>query len=484
MFSNLGFNSFPFLIFFLPTVYIVYRSLLGTRFVNYWLCAASLFFYASSGIWYLLPLLFTCIFDFIVGRLIDPELRFRHRHGLFAASVTIQIGLLAIFKYYDWLSGDWNAFVQSAGFSLLLPAHTFFLPPGISFYTFHTISYTADIYRGRFKPHDSLIDYVTFVAFFPQLVAGPIARASDLLPQFAAKRPPITAAQWEAALWLIAWGLFKKVVLADNFSHLVGVAEAGIKPTNVVPGAGLLFAYAFAGQIYCDFSAYTDIARGVAKLFNIELPRNFRTPYFSMSPSEFWTRWHISLSSWLRDYLYIPLGGNREGRLKTLRNLTITMFLGGLWHGAGIGFIIWGLYHGLLLVIYHVGAIEQRILSLLGSRLGRIVAIVLMFHLVCAGWIFFRASGNELLPAFRSIGQLLTGSAPDWQMVKDVGWGLVLFGLPLALTEYAAWRRDVEFVDLYHEWRWLQRSIAYVAIFYALIFFGARLQNEFIYFRF
>ena len=206
-------------------------SALGTPFVNYWLCAASLFFYASSGAWYLAPLLFTCIFDFVVGRLIDPERRYRHRRALFITSVAIQIGLLAFFKYYGWLSGDWNTFAVAAGLGAL-PAYTFFLPPGISFYTFHTISYTADIYRGRFKPHGSLVDYITFVTFFPQLVAGPIARASDLLPQVAARRPPITAPQWEAALWLIAWGLFKKVVLADNFSHLVVFAEAGITPAT------------------------------------------------------------------------------------------------------------------------------------------------------------------------------------------------------------------------------------------------------------
>ena len=226
------------------------------------------------------------------------------------------------------------------------------------------------------------------------------------------------------------------------------------------------------------------MARGIAKLFNIELTRNFRTPYFSKSPSEFWTRWHISLSSWLRDYLYIPLGGNREGRLKTLRNLTITMFLGGLWHGAGIGFIIWGLYHGLLLVVYNVAAVEERILSALGPRIGKIVAIIVMFHLTCVGWIFFRATSGELLPAFQSIGQLFIGTAPDWQMVKDIGWGLVLFGLPLVLTDYVAWRRDVEFADIYFDWGWVPRSAIYVAIFYAIVFFGARLQNEFIYFQF
>src|SRR5262249_27972383 len=208
------------------------------------------------------------------------------------------------------------------------------LPPGISFYTFHTISYTADIYRRKFKPTGRFIDYVTFVAFFPQLIAGPIARASELLPQIARRRPAVSPQECERAFTLIAWGLFKKTCLADNVGLIV--SQAGYaRQAEGGNGLAYIYMYAFAAQIYCDFSAYTDIARGLAKLFGIELTRNFLTPYLAHSPSDFWQRWHISLSRWLRDYLYIPLDGNQHGRLKTLRNLAITMFLGGLWHGAG-----------------------------------------------------------------------------------------------------------------------------------------------------
>jgi len=482
--QHLTFNSFDFLFLFLPITLLGYRVLSGTRWTNLFLSLASLFFYATSGILYLIPLLFTCVFDFAVGKRIGPAAPFRHKHALFALSVAVQLALLSTFKYAGWLAGELHNLAAWAGIALSIPTISLILPPGISFYTFHTISYTADVYRGKFKPHNSLIDYITFVAFFPQLVAGPIARAANLLPQIAAKRPPISWAQAETALWLIAWGLFKKITLADNFAHLVALAAEHLKPGAAPAGVGLLFAYGFAGQIYCDFSAYTDIARGVAKLFNIELTRNFLTPYFATSPSDFWRRWHISLSTWLRDYLYIPLGGERNGRLQTLRNLAITMFLGGMWHGAGIGFIVWGLYHGVLLVLYRVLRIEEALLGSLGARIGKPVAVLLMFHLVCIGWIFFRANPAELEPAFTSLAGLVGGGAVDWDLSLDLGWGLAIYGLPLLLTEAISYWKDREFVDLYQDWHWLLRAAAYVLVFYGIVFFGARQQNEFIYFQF
>jgi alginate O-acetyltransferase complex protein AlgI len=478
------FNSYVFLFVFLPSVIAVYSFLRGTRFVNWFLAAASLVFYGFAGPIYLVPLLFTCIFDFIIGRLIDPDRRNEYRKPLFILSLAAQLGLLATLKYAGWLAGVANETAGWLGLAVSLPAIVLILPPGISFYTFHTISYTADIYRGKFKPHDRLIDYVTFVAFFPQLVAGPIARASNLLPQLAAKRPPITWAQAESATWLICWGLYKKITLADNFGQLTALIGERLTPGNVQPGMGLLFAYAFAGQIYCDFSAYTDIARGVAKLFNVELTRNFATPYFATSPSDFWRRWHISLSTWLRDYLYIPLGGERHGRIKTLRNLAITMFLGGLWHGAGFGFIIWGLYHGVLLVAYRVLHIEENIIRFLGRRAGTAVAIVLMFHLVCLGWIFFRASDTQLFPAIASIGALMSGRIMEWPLLRDFGYGILIYALPLFLTEPFAFRKGKEFVDLYDGWSWPTKALAYIFVFYGIVILGAREQSEFIYFRF
>ena len=481
-FSSLTFNSYEFVFVFLPVVVFVYWALRSTPFVNYWLAAASIFFYATSGLIYLLPLLFTCILDFWIGARIHALKPGRLRTYLFVGSVAIQLSLLSACKYAGWITFNANAFTTWMGWATVIPVVTLILPPGISFYTFHTISYTADIYRGKFAPHNKLVDYITFVAFFPQLVAGPIARASDLLPQVAAKRPPITWPQAEMAVWLICWGLFKKVTLADNFGHLVGLIEPRIQPGNITAGAGLLFAYAFAGQIYCDFSAYTDIARGVAKLFNIELTRNFLTPYFASSPADFWRRWHISLSTWLRDYLYIPLGGERHGRLKTLRNLGITMFLGGLWHGAGIGFVIWGLYHGLLLIIYRVCGLDRFRSGQDSSLVGKAIAIFVMFQLACIGWIFFRATPAELLPSFKSIFGYWDGV--DWNFVQTIGWGLALYAIPLCVTEFLGYRRNLEFIDLYADWTWFTKALVYVSIFYAVVMFGARKQSEFIYFQF
>jgi alginate O-acetyltransferase complex protein AlgI len=478
------FNSYEFLFIFLPAVMVVYSLLRETRFVNWFLSVASLGFYGFAAPIYLVPLLFTCVFDYVIGRLIDPDKRNEYRKPLFISSLVVQLGLLATLKYAGWLAGVVNDAAPWLGLAVSLPAFFLILPPGISFYTFHTISYTADIYRGKFKPHNSLIDYITFVAFFPQLVAGPIARAANLLPQLAARRPAITWPQAEAATWLICWGLFKKITLADNFGQLTALIGERLTAADVSGGMGLLFAYAFAGQIYCDFSAYTDIARGVAKLFNVELTRNFATPYFAASPADFWRRWHISLSTWLRDYLYIPLGGERHGRIRTLRNLAITMFLGGLWHGAGFGFVVWGLYHGVLLVAYRVFRIEENIVRVLGKRIGAVVAILLMFHLVCLGWIFFRASDTQVFPALASIGALMSGRVMEWPLLRDFGYGLLLYALPLFLTEPLAYRKNKEFVDLYDDWRWPTKAVVYILIFYGIVMFGAREQSEFIYFRF
>jgi D-alanyl-lipoteichoic acid acyltransferase DltB (MBOAT superfamily) len=474
---RMEFNSFPFMLLFVPCVFALYALARGTRAANWVLAAASLGIYATVGAIYLVPLLFTCLFDYAAGAFLGRAPDGRLRTGVFAASVTVQLALLCTFKYAGWLAGELNGAAAALGLGIALAPIALPLPPGISFYTFHTISYTADIYRRKFKRTGTFIDYVTFVAFFPQLIAGPIARASELLPQIAQRRPAISPEQCERAFTLIAWGLFKKTCLADNLGMIVSQAGSTAQQSGA-GGIGYLYMYAFAAQIYCDFSAYTDIARGLGKLFGIELTRNFLTPYLSASPSDFWQRWHISLSRWLRDYLYIPLGGNQHGRLRTLRNLGITMFLGGLWHGAGFGFIVWGLYHGLLLILYRVVPIDHLLRDRFG-RPGSLLAIVLMFNLACLGWIFFRAPSVQLWPLFAS---LLT-----FPSVADHGvlwWGLALFGLPVVVTELVGWRHGVEFVDLLDRLSWPTRALLYVALFYAAVFFAARSQNEFIYFQF
>jgi alginate O-acetyltransferase complex protein AlgI len=475
---RMQFNSYVFLFVFVPCMLVLYTLYRESPLANWILSFGSVVVYATVGLIYLVPLLFTCVFDYLAGAYMTRASDERRRKIVFVTSLVVQLSLLAVFKYAGWVSGELNALSTYLGLGLTVAQLSLPLPPGISFYTFHTISYTADIFQRKFVPRVRFVDYVTFVAFFPQLVAGPIARASELLPQVAVKRPAITPEAAEAAIWLIAWGLFKKMCLADNFGLLVNQAMLALNNPSQAHGVGYIFMYAFAAQIYCDFSAYTDIARGLARLFGIELTRNFLTPYFSRSPSEFWQRWHISLSRWLRDYLYIPLGGERHGRRKTLRNLAITMFLGGLWHGAGFGFIVWGLYHGILLVVYRLLPLDQ-ILQRYLKGFGDLLAALLMFNLVCIGWIFFRAPHEAVWPLMASLA-----SPPSLTAHASLLWGLELFGIPLLITETIARRQGVEFVDVGERMPWWLRASVYVAIFYAIAFFAAREQNEFIYFRF
>lgn len=474
---RMEFNSIPFMLLFLPATFGLYAVTRGTRVANWVLALASLGIYATVGSIYLIPLLFTCLFDYFVGKFLHRSNDGRLRTAVFVLSVAVQLSLLCTFKYTGWLTGEINSAAAALGLGVAVTQFVLPLPPGISFYTFHTISYTADIYQRKFKPTGRFVDYVTFVAFFPQLVAGPIARASELLPQIARLRPAASPQECERAFTLIAWGLFKKVCLADNLGLIVSQAGEAVQGSSG-GGLGYVYMYAFAAQIYCDFSAYTDIARGLAKLFGVELTRNFLTPYLSRSPSDFWQRWHISLSRWLRDYLYIPLGGNRRGPLNTLRNLAITMLLGGLWHGAGFGFLVWGFYHGLLLIVYRLYPIDEWLQRWLG-RFGSAIAIILMFNLVCIGWIFFRATPMELWPLFKSLLTL-----PSLHSHGVLLWGMVLFGLPVVVTELIGYRRNVEFVDLLDRLSWPMRALLYVVLFYAVVFFAARSQNEFIYFQF
>jgi alginate O-acetyltransferase complex protein AlgI len=474
---RMEFNSIPFMLLFIPCTFALYMLARGTRLANWVLALASLGIYATVGAIYLLPLLFTCLVDYVIGAFLARSADDRLRKMAFVASVTVQLALLCTFKYAGWIAGEINQAAAALGLGIAVMQFALPLPPGISFYTFHTISYTADIYRRRFKPTGTFVDYVTFVAFFPQLIAGPIARASELLPQIARRRPSVSPEECERAFTLIAWGLFKKMCLADNLGLIVSQTGAAAQQAGG-DGLGWIYMYAFAGQIYCDFSAYTDIARGLAKLFGIELTRNFLTPYLARSPSDFWQRWHISLSRWLRDYLYIPLGGNQHGRLNTLRNLAITMFLGGLWHGAGFGFIVWGLYHGLLLVLYRVLPIDDLLQRRFG-RAGTVLAIVLMFNLASFGWIFFRATPDELWPLLSSLATL-----PSIGQHAVLLWGLTLFGLPVVITELIAYGYSVELVDLLERLSWPARAMLYVILFYACVFFAARSQNEFIYFQF
>ncbi len=544
------FQSYSFVFIFLPLVFCLY-SLTRTNVLSKWIIVlASLIFYGWQTPWFVIPLLATGILDYVLAQKIADTFNAQRRTIFLIVSVAFNLSLMSFFKYTGWFTSSLVALGTATGFSLLAaPVHVP-LPPGVSFYTFESISYTVDVYKKEFTPRRKLIDYLAFLLFFPHLVAGPIRRASQLLPVLSSYRPMVTAEAASQALFMLLFGLFMKVALADNFGALVEQMVKYIDPqTHVMPaGLGLIFTYAFCFQIYCDFAAYSNIARGTARLFNVELANNFLTPYFSLNPSEFWSRWHISLSTWLRDYLYIPLGGNRGSRLQTFRNLMITMFLAGLWHGAGIFFIVWGIYHGLLLILYRFFPIDVVLQRWLG-RFGRVLAMVLFFHLVCIGWIFFRASPGDFVPIVKSIlaapaqfvvslsnwwpyirhtmnfpgtihAYLKSASPSDhdlWKTIEaiisavwhrnvlaffdvvwralqaSVGlnfafvlfvWELFVLAVPLVVTDFIGWRNNCEFPEIFGSLRWPIRVGLIVLFIYGIEMFGRREANAFIYFAF
>ena len=476
------FTELDYLFIFLPLVVVGYHLLRGTIWANVLILGASYYFYGAVTPWYLIPLVVTSLIDFLVGIRLSKTERQSARRCWLIVSLVANLGLLGFFKYTPWLINEFNQGLAVAGAGFALPVLAVVLPPGISFYTFQTMSYTIEVYRREMAPARNLVDYMAFVTFWPHLVAGPIMRARNLLRQLETLRPVITADDFRCALVLIAWGLFKKLVLADNFGNITELAEKAVRSNAEMPGLGLLFAYAFAGQIYCDFSAYTDIARGSARLIGVELVRNFHTPYFAASPGEFWRRWHISLSTWLRDYLYIPLGGNRYGRRVEYRNLMITMTLGGLWHGAGILFVLWGIFHGAMLVLYRLVPIDRYLIGWLG-RLGKWLSILITFHLVCFGWLLFRAHTDTILPLLRSLA--VWHFTPDsLTLLYFYARGILVLGAIVAITDYLGYREDVEFPDLFRRWNPYVLTGLAVACYFGITIFARRETAQFIYFQF
>jgi len=382
------FNSQPFAVFF---ALVFGGAWLLARFARariLFLLGASYVFYGWWS-WRLLGLiLFSTVLDYTVGRAMGAARGRVRRRALLAVSLVGNLGVLAFFKYWNFFAAELVDALALFGASVGPLTLELVLPVGISFYTFQTLSYTIDVYRGELEPERDVTRFALFVAFFPQLVAGPIVRARAFLPQL--RRPPVLrAAEFESGLWLIFVGLIKKVVIADGLGRMLVDPFWG-DPASYGGVASLVAIWGYAFQIYGDFSGYSDIAIGTGRLLGFDLGVNFRAPYRSSSPRELWTRWHVSLSTWLRDYLYIPLGGNRGGAWRTARNLMITMLLGGLWHGASWMFVAWGAFHGALLVIGRVVRLppEPGPLALWLRRL-------VMFHLICLGWVLFRSPETE-----------------------------------------------------------------------------------------
>jgi len=470
------FNSLNFVVFFAVT-YGLYL-LLPHRWQNWMLLVASYYFYASWDWRFLSLLLISTVLDYTCALRIEASENPRVRKAWLALSVSGNLGMLGFFKYWGFFAQNLHRLLGSFGLDVPLPLLHVVLPVGISFYTFQTMSYALDVYRREMPATRSFSGFALNVAFFPHLVAGPIVRTSRLLPQVLNPRR-ITNERIYHGLWLILWGFFLKCFVADNLAPIADGVFGHSTPHEA--GMVLVGVYAFAFQIFGDFAGYSSIAMGLANLMGFDLGINFRQPYLVTNPQDFWKHWHISLSTFLRDYLYVPLGGNRGSRWATYRNLTITMLLGGLWHGAAWNFVAWGAYHGTLLAGHRALTESRRKGADRPDPAGwRILKIVFMFHLTCLGWLLFRAHSLTQIGQF--LGTLVYGS---WTVTPAVRSGLLQIGsyiwLLMILQVVQARGNDVHAPMRLPEWA---RVTILVLAVESLLMAGAYGGKDFIYFQF
>ncbi len=473
------FTELNFWVFF--AVVMLAYIVLPHRAQNRMLLLASYVFYGAWDWRFLGLILFSTVVDYLVGLRMGSATSQRRRHLLWI-SIGANLGMLGVFKYFGFFVESFSALLANIGYQADPFMLSIVLPVGISFYTFQTLSYTIDIYRRDMKPTQDFLNFALFVAFFPQLVAGPIERARNLLPSIELPR----VLSWEdfrRGAVLCLTGLIKKIVIADGVASSVNAIYASPDPSRL----DIVFAtWLFAIQIYCDFSGYTDIARGIAKMLGFRLMRNFAQPYFAADPQEFWRRWHISLSTWLRDYLYISLGGNRGSNWKTYSNLMATMTLGGLWHGAAWNFVAWGIYQGGLLSVHRV-LVGTHARTGEGTKRGffawllRIVSIVVFFQVVCYGWLLFRANSFSQISEFtgRLAGYI---SAPAIFSMPTPPMA-ALFGMVFLFVWDLLIERSGN-VQFYARWPRIIRSGIYASMIYLLAFGATTTTSAFIYFQF
>ncbi|MBN2805229.1 MAG: MBOAT family protein [Prolixibacteraceae bacterium] len=463
-----------------------------TRMRNIYLMLISLFFYYKTGGWFVSLLLFSAFSNYLWGRWIGSAHTKGTRTTFLLAGLMTNFGMLIYYKYayfftdllnqlipdtyetYNWLAYCWNACLQTH-FSV----NDILLPVGISFFTFQAVSYLVDVYTRRTDVVRNLFDFTFYLSFFPQLVAGPIVRASAFIPQIYRKYE-ISKREFGHALFLIMTGLVKKLVFADFLA--INYTDRIFEQPSLYSGVENLMAiYAYALQIYCDFSGYTDMAIGIALLLGFRLPINFNSPYKATSLSDFWRRWHISLSTWLRDYLYIPLGGNRKGKIRTAFNLMVTMLLGGLWHGAHFKFIIWGGLHGTGLLLEKMMHPFQKKYS--NRLLVRMIFIFIVFHFVCLGWMFFRAETmadvmgmfHQLIYAFRL--EHLWRFIIDYKLIASLlTAGFFFHWIP------AGWQESIR--GKFIEWPLWGKGLVVLVILLVVNYFLLADIQAFIYFRF
>lgn len=478
------FNSIDFAIF-LPIVFGLYWFVLkkSIRLQNILIVAASYVFYGWWDARFLILIALSTLVDFWIGRALNSELDLSKRKLLLYASVAFNIGVLGFFKYYNFFVENFVEAFSFFGQNIASSSLDIVLPVGISFYTFQTMSYTIDVYHRRMTPVKDLTAFAAFVAFFPQLVAGPIERASNLLPQFFSKRRFDYRMAVDGARQVL-WGLFKKVVVADNCAKFVDIifSSSGEQPSGTL----IFGAFLFAIQIYCDFSGYSDIAIGTSRFFGFNLKRNFAFPYFSRDIAEFWRRWHISLSTWFRDYVYIPLGGSRGSTLMQVRNIFIIFLVSGFWHGANWTFIIWGALHAaffLPLLLLKRNRNHLEIVAQGGNlpRFRDILSMMMTFLLVLIGWVFFRA--DNLGHAIEILSRIIADpmGAVDFGLYYRFKYLLIPIAF-MFLIEW--WQRDKEHgLDFAIDCPAWSRRFVYLTVSIAILWFQGAGQ-DFIYFQF
>ena len=487
------FTTIDFLIFFtliLALVFVIrYR-----KFQHIFLLIASYFFFYYTSNYLVILLIYSTLMDFFIGKQIWKTQKIRDKKILLALSLVGNLGLLGFFKYADFAILQFNYLGEQFNLANDIPFLNLALPIGISFYTFQTISYTVDIYRGKLKPSQSLREFALFVAFFPQLVAGPIVRASEFLPQLREKLENFETNQkikqiifqnsnLKFGITLMVIGFFKKMFFADNIAPVAN--EIFSNPYGLESFTIILGAIAFGLQIYGDFSGYTDIAIGAALILGFKLPINFNKPYFATSPADFWRRWHISLSSWLRDYLYIPLGGNKKGAKFTYANLMIVMFLGGLWHGASWNFIIWGVLHGSYLAVHKI--LVNKFPSLANNlffktRGGKILSIFITQYFIFLAWIAFRVKDTDaMIYSFTKyiILDFEISNTIEFILVHKLAIGIMVLFI---IFNFISYKKDMKKMIVNLKLRyWI--LVLVIPILLILLFFDAT-PNDFIYFQF
>ena len=470
------FHTFTFWTFF--AVVASLYAMLKHRGQNALLLVAGYVFYGWWDWRFLILIALSTVTDYLVGARIHRSTQEPARKRWLVVSLVFNIGLLAIFKYLGFAVAQIGSLAHLLGYSGPWWVPQVILPVGISFYTFQSLAYTIDLYRRRIQPARSLFDYATYVSFFPQLLAGPIERPAHLLGQVENPREPLNDQCFSEGLYFVLTGLFRKVVIADNFAVIAD--SVFMRPASELSAWEVLVGvYAFAFQIYGDFSGYSTMAQGIARWLGFELMDNFRHPYFAQSPRDFWSRWHIRLSTWLRDYLYIPLGGNRGSSWFTARNLMITMLIGGLWHGANWTFIAWGAVHGAWLVAHRWISCGQGVTTAACSSPVRWLKILGTFHLVCLTWLLFRSRTIE------QAWSMFSRFGMDWRWTAFTAHALGMIAMvagPLMIFEAWVERRG----DLLALTRApvMVRALVYLAIMIALFYFAPERSTEFIYFQF